>query len=190
MQNKPTLLVSLILRFRNWRRKCAIWKQYGNHTKYHFQDPRFDIGEYSYGVPTVHSYDDTTRLTIGKFCSIASGVEIVLGGNHHTKWVSTYAFYQETDIFPAWNEIARKEDKAVHRGDVNIGNDVWIGRNALILSGANVGNGAVIGAGAVVAGNIPPYSIAVGNPAKVIKQRFTPPNYQSVTEDKVVELTC
>ena len=50
---------------------------------------------------------------------------------------------------------------------------MWIGRNALILSGAKIGDCAVVGAGAVVAGNIPPYSVAVGNPAKVVKYRFS-----------------
>jgi len=52
-----------------------------------------------------------------------------------------------------------------------IGNDVWIGRRVIILPGVTIGDGCVIGAGAVVAKSIPPYSIAVGNPAKVIKNR-------------------
>lgn len=53
-----------------------------------------------------------------------------------------------------------------------IGHDVWLGRNALILSGVNIGDGAVIGAGAVVVKDIPPYAIAAGNPARVIRYRF------------------
>lgn len=120
-------------------------------------------------MPEVHIYDNQTRLTIGKYCSIAAGVQIILGGNHHTRWVSTFAFYQEPQWFPNWEQIG---ENSVHKGDVTIGNDVWIGRNVLILSGAVIGDGAVIGAGAVVAGNIPPYAIAAGNPAKVIKFRF------------------
>lgn len=64
-------------------------------------------------------------------------------------------------------------ENSISHGDITIGNDVWIGRNVMLLPGANIGNGAVIGAGSVVAGNIPPYSIAVGNPCKVIKKRFS-----------------
>ena len=52
-----------------------------------------------------------------------------------------------------------------------IGNDVWIGARVIVLPGVNIGDGAVIGAGAVVTGNIPPYAVAVGNPAKVVRVR-------------------
>lgn len=54
---------------------------------------------------------------------------------------------------------------------VHIGNDVWIGRRVMIMPGVTIGNGCVIGAGAVVAKDIPPYSVAVGNPARVVKTR-------------------
>ena len=54
---------------------------------------------------------------------------------------------------------------------VHIGNDVWIGRRVIILPGVTIGDGCVIGAGAVVAKDIPPFSIAVGNPCRVIKNR-------------------
>ena len=159
-------------KYYNWQRKRSVWRKYGNHTKYHFIGDRFDIGDYSYGVPTLHIYDEETRLIIGKFCSIAAGVEIILGGNHHKNWVSTYAFYQEIESFPAWKENEWMNYEL--RGNVRIGNDVWIGRNVLILSGADIGDGAIIGAGSVVAGKIPPYSIAIGNPVRVIKYRFEP----------------
>lgn len=164
------MIGKLFKKYLQWRNRRRIWAKYGNHTKYHLVGKRFDIGDYTHGVPTIHSYDENTRLTIGKFCSLAAGIQIVLGGNHHTEWISTYAFYQETNSFPRWFEI---NNNSRHRGDVKIGNDVWIGRNALILSGAEIGDGAMIGAGAVVAGKIPPYAIAVGNPARVIKQRFS-----------------
>lgn len=167
------MIKKFLRKYKKWKHKRDTWAKYGNHTKYHLVGEQFSIGDFTHGVPTVHFYDGKTKLTIGKYCSLAAGIQIVLGGNHHTEWTSTYAFYQETDSFPAWDEI---NNNSRHRGDITIGNDVWIGRNALILSGANIGDGAVIGAGAVVAGNIPPYSIAIGNPAKVIKYRFTPPH--------------
>lgn len=52
-----------------------------------------------------------------------------------------------------------------------IGNDVWIGASAVILPGVSIGEGSVVGAGSIVAKDIPPYSIAVGNPAKVVRSR-------------------
>ena len=54
-----------------------------------------------------------------------------------------------------------------------IGNDVWIGVGAIILSGVKIGSGAIIGAGAVVVKDVPPYAIAAGNPARVVKFRFS-----------------
>ena len=59
------------------------------------------------------------------------------------------------------------------KGPIVIGNAVWIADNVTILAGAQIGDGAVIGAGAIVTKNIPPYAIAVGNPARVIKKRFS-----------------
>ena len=54
---------------------------------------------------------------------------------------------------------------------VVIGNDVWIGRRVIILPGVTIGDGCIIGAGAVVTKDIPPYSVAVGVPARVVKKR-------------------
>ena len=53
-----------------------------------------------------------------------------------------------------------------------IGNDVWIGQNAVILPGVHIGDGAIIGANSVVGSNVEPYTIAAGNPVKVIRKRF------------------
>jgi len=53
------------------------------------------------------------------------------------------------------------------------GSDVWIGFRAIVLSGVTIGDGAVIGAGAVVTADVPSYSVVVGNPAKVIRYRFS-----------------
>ncbi len=57
------------------------------------------------------------------------------------------------------------------RQGITIEDDVWVGSNAIFLDGARVGRGSVIGAGSVVRGEIPPYSIAVGVPARVIRSR-------------------
>lgn len=176
------MIIALIKKYIKWYHKISIYKKYGSHTKYHYNNPLFDIGEFTYGVPQIHTYDNCTKLTIGKYCSISAGVEIILGGNHRTNWISTFPFRQEVETFPHWNNI--NKDTSFYRGDVIIGNDVWIGRNALILSGAQIGDGAIIGAGSVVATNIPPYAICVGNPAKIIKYRFTPPNCEKLLKIK------
>lgn len=62
------------------------------------------------------------------------------------------------------------------RGDrfiTRIGNDVWIGHGAIILSGVTIGNGAIIAAGAVVTKDVPEYAVYGGNPAKMIRMRFS-----------------
>ena len=61
----------------------------------------------------------------------------------------------------------------VLKGETKIGNNVWIGDSVIILPGVQIGDGAVIGAGSIVTKNIPPFAVAVGNPAKVIKFRFS-----------------
>ena len=58
------------------------------------------------------------------------------------------------------------------KGNTVIGNDVWIGQNAVILPGVHVGDGAIIGANGVVGSDVAPYTIVIGNPAKVLRKRF------------------
>ena len=58
------------------------------------------------------------------------------------------------------------------KGNTVIGNDVWIGQNAVILPGVHVGDGAIIGANSVVGSDVAPYTIVIGNPAKVLRKRF------------------
>jgi acetyltransferase-like isoleucine patch superfamily enzyme len=89
--------------------------------------------------------------------------------NHRVDWISTYPFPAFTDKFPEAKGI---EQFVTTKGDVTIGNDVWIGQHVTILSGVTIGDGAVIGAHSVVGKSIPPYAIAVGNPARVIRYRF------------------
>jgi acetyltransferase-like isoleucine patch superfamily enzyme len=127
--------------------------------------------EYSYGIKNirVREWGEGADVKIGAFCSIADNVEIFLGGNHRTDWVTTYPFgHIHNDIFP-WHG----EGHPTTKGDVVIGNDVWIGSGATILSGVNIGDGAVISAKSVVVKDVPAYGIVGGNPAKLLKMRFT-----------------
>lgn len=128
---------------------------------------QYNIGDWTYGNPTIKTWDQNTKLTIGKFCSIAGNVQILLGGEHRKDWITTYPF----NIF--FTKAKNIKGHPQTKGDIIIGNDVWICQNAIILSGVNIGNGAIIGAGSVVSKNIPPYAIAAGNPITVISYRFT-----------------
>lgn len=129
------------------------------------------IGRYTYGFEsiTIKQWNEGAALRIGSFCSIAKGVTVFLGGNHRTDWITTFPF---GTIFQ--DELGG-QDITGHpstKGDVIIGNDVWIGSGATIMSGIKIADGAVIAANACVVNDVTPYSIAGGNPAKIIKQRF------------------
>ncbi|MBZ0316244.1 MAG: CatB-related O-acetyltransferase [Anaerolineae bacterium] len=128
---------------------------------------RYEIGEYSYGSPILLFENEDATLKIGKFCSIARGVTFFLGGEHRYDWITTYPF---NEVFA---EAYSYKGSPSTKGDVWIGNDVWIGLDAVVLSGVIIGHGAVIGARSVVTKNVPPYAIVAGNPARVVRYRFT-----------------
>ena len=132
----------------------------------HEMYPEYSIGRETYGTPVIRSLGEGSTLKIGAFCSISSGVQIFLGGEHRTDWVTTYPF---NILWKAANTITGHPGT---KGDVMIGNDVWIGAEALILSGVNIGDGAAIAARSVVTRDIPAYAIAGGNPARMIRKRF------------------
>ncbi|MGV7223275.1 MAG: CatB-related O-acetyltransferase [Nitrospinales bacterium] len=123
------------------------------------------IGDCTYGVPLIYSSQWGSKLNIGRFCSIAENVKIFMCSDHNVDWVSTYPF---GEMFGAGTPGHPKS-----KGDITIGNDVWIGYGVTILSGITIGDGAVIGARSVVAKDVLPYSVAVGNPIKHIRFRFT-----------------
>ncbi len=135
----------------------------------HLLDGTLSIGEYSYGMPNILKYrGDNNRVKIGKFCSIAAEVTIFVGGNHPTTWISTYPFRRKFDL-PGQLEDGHPQSK----GDVVIGPDVWIGYGTTILSGVTVGAGAIIAARSVVTKDVSPYHVVGGNPAKMIRARFS-----------------
>ncbi len=129
----------------------------------------YSIGEYSYGRPILRFAGPGTGLTIGRYCSIADGVEIFLAGNHRLDWIATYPFSDFADL---WPQAKGHPSTHASAGPVTIGNDVWIGSGATILSGVTIGDGAVIGARAVVARDVPAYGVVVGNPGRVVRRRF------------------
>ena len=140
------------------------------------KNPNIIVGDFTYIADSefeshvTHHYDFIgDKLIIGKFCQIAAGVEFVMNGaNHQMNAVSTFPFY----TLEGWKMNPPAASDMPFKGDTVIGNDVWIGQNATILPGVHIGDGAIIGANSVVGSNVEPYSIVVGNPAKVTRYRF------------------
>jgi virginiamycin A acetyltransferase len=135
----------------------------------------FEVGEFSYGLPIIRDWGGPTRLVMGKYCSIADGVEIFLGGNHRVDWATTYPFPAMASL---WKEARSIVGHPATRGDVVIGSDVWLGAKCVILSGITIGHGAVVGTRAVVTRDVPPYAIVAGNPARIVKMRFNKEDVQ------------
>ena len=153
---------------------------------------RLDIGVYSYGELNVRMYEnEKSILKIGKFCSISTDVVFVLGGRHPYTTLSTFPF----DVFMLGVSSANHKESD-RNNNILVEDDVWIGYGATILSGVKICQGAVVGARSVVTKDVPPYSIVVGNPAKVIKKRFDDEiinellsfvDYSSLSKEKVSE---
>lgn len=145
------------------------------------KNPKILVGDYTYyddpedseGFErnVLYHYDfSEDRLIIGKFCAIARGVKFIMNGaNHKVSGISTYPF----QIFGnGWERVMPGPGDLPDKGDTVIGNDVWIGYDALIMPGVRIGDGAIVASRSVVVSDLPPYSVAGGNPAKVLRRRF------------------
>jgi virginiamycin A acetyltransferase len=146
------------------------------------RSPNVSVGEYTY-------YDDPEapeefeqrnvlyaygpeRLEIGRYCALAEGVRFLMaGGNHAMLGPSTFPF----GIFGGvWGETTMDLVMgAPSRGDTVVGSDVWLGYRALVMPGVTIGHGAVVAAASVVVGDVPPYAIVGGNPAQVLRVRYS-----------------
>ena len=132
------------------------------------------MGKYSYSRENIEvlAWGEKADLAVGAFTSIAKGCKCFLGGNHRTTWGTTYPFgLIHPNIFKNTNIETSKY--SLTNGSINIGNDVWIGLNVTIMSGVHIGDGAVIAANSHVVRDVEAYSIYGGNPAKLIKYRFS-----------------
>ncbi|RCU43294.1 galactoside O-acetyltransferase [Corallincola holothuriorum] len=125
--------------------------------------------EFSYGTislgnnvfiaPQAWFRSDRGRIDIADDVMFGPKVQIY-GGNH---------------IFDVIGKKMNENHKDIYHQDKNVSiePDVWVGGGSIILSGVTIGRGAIIGAGSVVTRNVPAYSIAAGNPCRIIKRRFS-----------------
>ena len=150
------------------------------------------VGDYTYydDFEDVYNFEKNVKyhfdfvgdkLIIGKFCQIASGVTFIMNGaNHLQDSISTFPFA----IFGEdWQE-AMKGKSYPTKGDTEIGSDVWIGFDATIMPGVKIGDGAIIGSKSIVTKDVEPYSIVGGNPAKLIRKRFSEEKVETLLEMK------
>jgi acetyltransferase-like isoleucine patch superfamily enzyme len=124
------------------------------------------VGDVVIGINTIVGMGNTVigPVTIGNNVMLAQNI-VISGMNHG---------YEDVNIAPSFQKEICKQ--------IIIADDVWIGANCVITAGVNIGKHSVIGAGSVVTKDVPEFSIAVGNPAKVIKQY----NKESLSWQKVV----
>lgn len=144
---------------------------------------RLSLGNGSTIGRSNHIFGD---VTIGRYCQLAPCVGIY-ATNHPITHASTYV---NSRLFAGRLKQWQEDNRVV------IGNDVWIGHGAVILAGVTIGNGSIIGAGAVVTKPVPDFTVAVGNPARIARERF-PLNVSSalaelawwnLSEDQLAEL--
>ncbi len=160
-------------------RKCYrkhIWKKNNSDNniilKELFNYNKVIAGKHSYGtIDLLMHSKEPHKLYIGNFCSIAPNVLFIIASDHNYKCLST---------FPFKVMVAGEKAEALSKGDIIVKDDVWIGANSTILSGVTINQGAIVAAGSVVTKDVPPYAIVGGNPAKVIKYRFSEPIIQKL----------
>jgi acetyltransferase-like isoleucine patch superfamily enzyme len=139
---------------------------------------RMTVGRHSYGIPVIKTYThDTTKLTIGAYSAVSETSIVMLGGEHAVDRVTTFPL-RITLKLPG----AGEDGIPVKTGDTVIGNDVWVTQRTFVRSGVTIGDGAIVAAGAVVIKDVPPFAIVGGNPAKVLRYRFTPEQIEALLE--------
>lgn len=150
----------------------SAWRNRNRHNETKAGDRFFpldvvEVGKGSYGNITVQSLYVTPaeKLVIGNYVSIAPDVTFFLGVNHQLNTATTFPFYSKL--------IKRSPIDAISNGPILVEDEVWIGTGARIFSGVRIGKAAIIAAGAIVTKDVPPYAIVGGNPAKLIRYRFS-----------------
>lgn len=145
------------------------------------KSPLIEVGEYSY----YDDPDDATafetrnvlyhygpeKLIIGRFCALGTGVRFIMNGaNHRMDGPSTFPF---PTMGGSWAEHFDLLTGLPNRGDTVVGHDVWFGHGTTVMPGVRIGNGAIVASGAVVTADVPDYGIVGGNPARLIRTRYS-----------------
>ncbi len=139
----------------------------GDYTAVHLVDENDDFEK-----NVLYHYDFIgDKLIFGKFCGIARKAKFIMNGSHHIlDGISTYPF----QVFGnGWEKVMPPLSGLAVKGDTIVANDVWICYDSLIMPGIHIGNGAVVGARSVVTRDVPAYSIVAGNPARVVRMRYS-----------------
>ena len=125
------------------------------------------LGDFSY----FERHAEAIYTTIGRFCSIAANTRINALEHPIERLTSHKVSYRPNEYFRFLGVDQGFRERRQAR-QVTIGHDVWIGHGAVVMPGVTIGNGAVVGANAVVTGDVAPYSIVAGAPARVRRPRF------------------
>jgi virginiamycin A acetyltransferase len=145
------------------------------------QSPFTSVGEYTYYAdpidPTgferhnVLFHHGPERLVIGKFCALAQGVRFLMNSaNHRHDGISAYPFPMFGGEWLQHMDLLAERPRGQ---DTRVGNDVWLGTGAVVLPGVRIGDGAIVGAMSVVTADVPAYAVVAGNPARIVRRRFT-----------------
>lgn len=143
------------------------------------------MGSFSYSHSPVNPY-----LKVGRYCSISWGLTVV-GPRHPVEWGTTSNIVFDRNASNIKKFIEDSSIAGFKTGDPRklekpfpiIGNDVWIGQNVTLNRGVTIGDGAIVAAFSVVTKDIPPYTIVGGNPARIIKMRFSNSTIESLLEN-------
>ena len=140
---------------------------------------RMTVGRHSYGIPVIKTYENEPdhKLIVGSYTALSEESIVMLGGEHAVDQVTTFPL-RITLGLPG----ALEDGMPVQTGDTVIGSDVWLTMRTFVRSGVTIGDGAIVASGAVVINDVPPFAIVGGNPAKVIRYRFTPEQIEALLE--------
>lgn len=170
---------------RNLAEKVWLWRQRQSQfdnvrlRKWFQEKQRIEVGLYSYGC--FDQWRMPGPLVIGRYCSIANTVRSA-PINHPFEALTTHPVLYEARFGVVPKDIEYHDPQVIE-------DDVWIGHNAILLpSCRRVGRGSIIGAGAIVTRDVPRYAIVAGNPARVLRQRFSDAMAEAIEQTRWWEL--
>ncbi|MFJ4092027.1 CatB-related O-acetyltransferase [Kitasatospora sp. NPDC089913] len=145
------------------------------------KSPLIEVGEFTYyddpDDPTAFETRNVLyhygpeRLVIGRYCALGTGVRFIMNGaNHRTDGPSTFPF---PIMGGSWADSFDLLTDLPNRGDTVVGSDVWFGNGVTVMPGIRIGHGAIVATGSVVTADVPDYAVVGGNPARVIRSRYS-----------------